>query len=93
MIEKKDVEKLALLSRIEVSEEEKGTILKDLEAILGYVSDVQKVMTGEAVPVAGQLYNVMREDGNPHEPGAFSEEILAEAPSVSGRYVKVKKIL
>ena len=49
-------------------------------------------------PVGGRqekarVRNVLRPDENPHEPGAFTEEILAEAPKRQGQYVKVKKIL
>ncbi len=93
MIEKKDVEKLAELSRIEVSEDEKAGFIKDLDAILGYVSEVQEVVTGEITPEAGRLHNVMREDENPHESGEFTKEIMEEAPDVKNGYFKVKKIL
>ncbi len=93
MIEKKDVEKLAELSRIEVSEDEKEVFIKDLDAILGYVSEVQEVVTGEVEPEAGRLHNVMREDENPHKSGEFTKEIMEEMPSTKDGYLKVKKIL
>jgi len=93
MLEKKDVEKLANLSRMEVSEDEKAVLLKDLEEILGYVSEVQEVVTGDVVPEEGKLHNVMRQDENPHKSGEFSKEIMEEAPNTKDGYVKVKKIL
>jgi len=93
MLEKKDIEKLAKLSRIEVQEEEKEVLIKDLESVLGYVSEIQEVVTGEVEPEAGLLRNVMREDENPHKSGIFSEDIMDNVPSKKDGYVKVKKIL
>ena len=93
MIEKKDVEKLANLSRIDISEEEKEVFIKDLDAILDYVSEVQEVVTDDIKPEAWQLRNVMREDENPHKSGKFTEDILKEAPNTKDGYIKVKKIL
>jgi aspartyl-tRNA(Asn)/glutamyl-tRNA(Gln) amidotransferase subunit C len=93
MIEKKDVEKLAELSRIDISEKEKSSLIKDLDAILGYVSEVQKVAAGEVEPEAGKLHNIMREDENPHKSGEFTKEIIEEVPDTKDGYVKVKKIL
>lgn len=93
MIEKKDVEKLAKLSRVEIEEDEKSVLLKDLEEILGYVSEIQEVVTGDVIPEAGKLHNIMREDKNPHKSGEFSKEIIEEAPSIKDNYIKVKKIL
>lgn len=93
MIEKKDVEKLANLARIDIADDEKEVLQKDLKAILSYVSEVQDVVTGEVTPEAGRLRNVMREDGDPHEVGAYTGDILAEAPETQDGYVKVKKIL
>lgn len=93
MLEKKDIEKLASLSRIEVKEEEKGILLKDLESILGYVSEIQEVVIGSVEPKEGKLHNVMREDENPHGSGLFSEDIMNNIPDKKDGYVKVKKIL
>jgi len=93
MIEKKDVEKLAELSRIDISDEEKGMLIKDLDAILGYVSEVHEVAASEVEPEVGKLHNVMRVDENPHKSGEFTKEIIEEAPDTKDGYIKVKKIL
>lgn len=93
MIEKKDVEKLAELSRIDISDSEKESLIKDMDAILGYVSEIQEVAIQDTGPVAGKLRNVMREDNISHEKSEFTEDILKEAPSTKDGYIKVKKIL
>lgn len=93
VIELKDVEHLAGLARIEVSDSEKEVLRHDLEEILDYVSQVTKVVAELGEPEAGELHNVMREDGEPHEIGMFTEGILNQAPSREGNRVFVKKIL
>ena len=42
---------------------------------------------------AGEVRNVFREDKDPHLPGEFTEDLLAEAPRRQDNFVKVKKIL
>lgn len=92
-IELKDVEHLAGLARIAVSDSEKEVLRHDLEEILAYVSQVTKVTAEMGEPTSGELHNVMREDINPHEPGIFTEDILSQAPAREGNRVLVKKIL
>lgn len=93
-MERKDIEHLAKLSRIAVTDEEADALAKDITSILGYVSDIEEI-TGskEEEKKVGALFNVMREDANPHEPGIYTEDLLNLAPERDGRYVKVKKIL
>ena len=102
-IEIKDVEHLAGLARIAISDSEKELLRHDLEEILAYVSQIKEISaeppvseTGlPAIPLgtAGELRNVMREDINPHESGIFTEDILKQAPSRKGDRIAVKKIL
>ena len=92
-IELKDVEHLAGLARIAVSDSEKEVLRHDLEDILAYVSQVTKVTAELGAPTAGELRNVMREDGEPHKAGMFTEDILKQAPTREGDRVFVKKIL
>ncbi|MBI5798781.1 MAG: Asp-tRNA(Asn)/Glu-tRNA(Gln) amidotransferase subunit GatC [Candidatus Yonathbacteria bacterium] len=93
VIELKDVEHLAGLARIAVSDSEKEVLRHDLEEILAYVSQVTEVTAELSAPTAGELRNVMRADENPHEAGIFTEDILNQAPSREGNRISVKKIL
>lgn len=94
MITIKDIEKLAELSRIAISPEEKESFRKDMDSILGYVDQIQKVSANlSAEKKAGILRNVMREDKNPHESGIHTETLISAAPKREGNYLKVKKIL
>lgn len=95
-IEIQDVEHLAGLARIAISDSEKELLRHDLEEILAYVSQIKEVESGKLKVESGEqgeLYNVMREDINPHESGMFTEDILRQAPSRKGDRIAVKKIL
>lgn len=90
-----DVKKYAELSRIELSKEEVVKLQGELGSILGYIDTIQKVPMPEGVSASPHLEieNVMREDGEPHEPGIFTEKMLKQAPKREGKFLKVKKIL
>jgi len=95
MLTKKDIDNLADLARIDLTEEEKTKLQKDMESILGYVSELQEApsVTENHQPDQYYLKNVMREDDVPNESGADSEKILEEAPKRRDNLFVVKKIL
>lgn len=95
MIGADDVKKLALLSRLALSSEEVAKLQGEINSIVAYIDTIQKVEL-PAVP-EGTVYldseNVMRNDGEPHETGMHTEELLKQASRRDGQYLKVKKIL
>jgi len=94
MLEIKDIEKLAKLARIELTSEEKEKLLKEVDPILGYVTQLKEVVSvvGEEKK-AGELRNVAREDANPTETGTNTKDIIADMPDSQDNYLKVEKIL
>jgi len=92
-IELKDIEHLAGLARIAVSDDEKKILQHDLEEIFEYVSQIKEVTAEMGEPTAGDLRNVMRIDEEPHEAGIFTEDLLTQAHKREGNRVFVKKIL
>lgn len=92
-IEIKDIEHLAGLARIAISDNEKKTLQHDLEEILTYVSQISEEEYSITNSQAGELRNVMRADEEPHESGIFTEDILRQAPTRDGNRISVKKIL
>lgn len=89
----KDVEHLAGLARIAISDDEKEKLKDDLEDILLFVSQIKEVSADTLVPETGLLRNVMRDDAAPHDAGAFTEDLLVAAPAREGDRIAVKKIL
>jgi aspartyl-tRNA(Asn)/glutamyl-tRNA(Gln) amidotransferase subunit C len=92
-IEIKDVEKLAELSRIHLTDEEKEKLRADLDSILGYVEQVKQVSADSDIEQTFPISNVLREDVYPNPTGENREKLLNSAPKREGNYVKVKKIL
>lgn len=93
MITKKEVEYVANLARLELTEEEKETYTLQLAKILGHMEELNKLDTSGVTPTSHVLpmKNVDREDvGMPFE---GREDILANAPETEGRYIKVRKII
>lgn len=88
-----DVRKVALLARLELPDEEIKVYTEQLEKILGYVEQLEKVDTEKVVPTtrAVEVINVLREDSL--EESSIREELLSLAPSREGDFFKVPKIL
>ena len=93
MIEKKDIDKLAELSRIELGDAEKEKLQGDLEAIIGYVSMLKDAPVSESLGAEDDHINIMREDTNPIETGFYTKKILDDAPKVEDDFVVVKQII
>lgn len=93
----KDVENLAELARLELSEEEKQEILKDMKGILDYVKQIEGVEIKNTKPVNNDVYNVWREDlltPSGLIEREFSKELITEQfPDSQDGFLKVKKIL
>lgn len=92
-MKREEVQKLAELARIKVESPELDELARDIESILAYVSEIQDVTAEVPEPEVGEHYNVVREDGEPHETGMHTESILEETPSREGNFIKVKRIL
>lgn len=92
MITKEEVINLANLARIKVTDEEVEKLTKEVDAILGYVGQIQEV-TKEVEKTAPKLRNVMRDDVVTNKDNEYTERLLDNAPNRDGKYLKVKKIL
>ena len=101
-MEIKDVENLAKLARIELTEEEKKGLLSDMDSILGYIKQIEQVKVDD-VEIENRICNVWREDAV--DSRGFSKELIVEQFPDSqparpngrsggdGTFLKVKKIL
>lgn len=96
-MEIKDIENLAELAKIELSDGEKKSLLKDLDGILAYVKQIEEVEVPDS-EIEYNNRNVWREDlpalGGLNKNSAFSrEQIIKQFPDSQDDFVKVKKIL
>ncbi len=89
----KDVEKIAVLARLYITEEEKEKYTGQLNVILGYMEQLNKVDTSSVEPLSHpfELSNVFRDDEV--QPSLPVDEALKNAPDKSGNYFKVPKVI
>jgi aspartyl-tRNA(Asn)/glutamyl-tRNA(Gln) amidotransferase subunit C len=93
MITKGDIEKLAVLSRISLGEEEKESLARDIEGILSYVKEISSIRVDKIYPWEPNRRNVFREDRVENKSGQYTADLLRSAPEREKNYFKVKKIL
>ena len=87
-----DLDNLSTLARITIKPEDKAKMLADMQAILGYVSEINSVQ-GELTRGQEDVFNVVREDTVTHETGSNTDAILANAPKTKDGYVEVEQVL
>ena len=88
-----EVKKVAQLARLELNESEINQHAEQLEKILDYIKQLEKINT-EDIPCttrAIEVVNVLRKDEKKNYEN--SEEILDLAPSRENKFFKVPKII
>jgi aspartyl-tRNA(Asn)/glutamyl-tRNA(Gln) amidotransferase subunit C len=93
MIERKDVEHVARLARLALTDAELEKMRDQLNGILAYIEKLNALETEGVEPTshAVPLLNVMRDD----EPGPClpRDEALANAPERAGEFFRVPRII
>ncbi|WP_010502169.1 Asp-tRNA(Asn)/Glu-tRNA(Gln) amidotransferase subunit GatC [Paenibacillus elgii] len=89
----KDVEHVAALARLELSDREKEQFTEQLNAILKYAGQLEQLNTDDVEPTshAMPLVNVMREDEV--SPSLPIEKVLLNAPDEEDGQIKVPAVL
>ncbi|TCS80928.1 Asp-tRNA(Asn)/Glu-tRNA(Gln) amidotransferase subunit GatC [Pectinatus cerevisiiphilus] len=92
-VSKKDVENVAVLSRLKIADDKMDKYLEEFNNFLEYVDVLQKVDTENVKPTAHvlPLQNVFREDVI--KPSLDREKALANAPEKENGYFKVPRII
>jgi len=90
---KMDIEKVARLARLELSEEEKVTFGNQLEQILTYMEQLNRLDTTGVEPTSHAIpvHNVFREDET--RPSFPQEEVLSISPDQENGHFKVPRII
>ncbi len=95
-ITRKDVEYVAELGHLELSEEELNRLQKELDSILSYVDQLNQVDTTQVEPMAQVLYEARPDVAlRPDRLRASLERAraLAATPDANGSFVKVPKVI
>lgn len=95
-ITKEDLVNLSNLSRITIVPGSEEKMLADMQAILGYISEINDVKgeIKDRVITSRESghYNITREDVITNEPGSNTATILEETPGTEDGYVKVAQV-
>jgi len=92
-ISKNEVEHVALLARLKLSEEETDQYTEQMNSILEYAAMLQQIDTREVSPTAHavQLSNVLREDEV--KPSMPQAKVLENAPEAEDGFFRVPRIV
>jgi aspartyl-tRNA(Asn)/glutamyl-tRNA(Gln) amidotransferase subunit C len=88
-----DVRKLALLARLEISEEEVKQLTPQLEAILGFVAKLSELDTTSVEPMTTALDVDNRWRSDVVEPGLDRTAALSNAPASDEECFRVPAVL
>ncbi|MDR3585922.1 MAG: Asp-tRNA(Asn)/Glu-tRNA(Gln) amidotransferase subunit GatC [Desulfosporosinus sp.] len=91
-ISREDVEYVAALARLELTEQETQEYTEQLNSILGYAAMLERLDTDGVLPTAHAvpLHNVLREDQV--GPSIPQEKALQNAPDADEGFFRVPKI-
>jgi aspartyl-tRNA(Asn)/glutamyl-tRNA(Gln) amidotransferase subunit C len=96
-----DVRRVAELANLELTPEEEPRMQRDLNAILGYISDLNELDTANVPPMA-QVAEILGDQikasaealrTDAMRPSLDRKEIMAEAPETDGIFFKVPKVI
>ena len=92
-ITKEEVKKVANLARLELNEDEIINHAQQLEKILDYIKQLEKINTNNVscTTRAIEVSNVFRKDENKNSD--CTEDLLELGPSIEDKYFKVPKII
>jgi len=92
-ISREDVEYVAALARLELTEQEIQEYTEQLNSILDYAAMLERLDTRDVVPTAHAvpLHNVLREDEV--RPSINHEKALRNAPDGEAGFFRVPKIV
>ena len=93
VIDKETVEKVANLARLELAEDEKQELIKDMSQILDFMDKLNEIDTTGVEPLVymNDEVNVYREDVIKQE--ITTEEGLKNAPKHTDEYFLVPKVI
>ncbi len=89
-----EIEHLAQLARIELTDAEKASLVGDMQNIIAFIDTIKEADVAiDAAERVGAVHNVFRADEAPHAGGMYTAVLVAATPQNANSYVKVPKIL
>ena len=93
-----EVQRVAELAHLELTPEESGHMLHDLNAILDYVAELNELDTSGVAPLAqvtelGSLAGASAPRPDQIEPSLQRDVVMPQAPESDGIFFKVPKVI
>lgn len=98
MLTEKDIQHIANLARIKLTEKEENKFKKELSSILDYINKLNELDTKNVEPLyqTTGIVNTFRADKHRKDfemNEALNDKLIEQAPHSQNRFVKVKSIL
>ncbi|MBI4158600.1 MAG: Asp-tRNA(Asn)/Glu-tRNA(Gln) amidotransferase subunit GatC [Candidatus Yanofskybacteria bacterium] len=98
MLSDKEIQHIAQLARIKLTEKEKDKFKKELSLILDYVKKLNELDTDRIQPLyqTTRIVNALRPDEHRKDfemDKDLNEKLIGQAPSRQDRFIKVKSVL
>ena len=94
MITTQELDNLANLARIKLTDDDKKSLIKEFDSILAYVDQLKKVdVSLDTEGRVGAVKNVARPDQVVSVSAADREGLLIEAPDREADFIAVKKMI
>jgi len=93
MIKKEEVQHIANLARLGLTEDEIKKFQKDLSSILDYFNSIKEVDISKTEPTFHPTEHSLREDKAKPQPVETANKLIEAAPENKKRHIKVKAIL
>ncbi len=92
-LDRSAIRRIAKLARIRVDDSEVATLQTELNAILGYVEQLNEVDVTGIEPLSGGAQMAMRLRDDVVTDGNIAEQILANAPDRTDNFFTVPKVV
>ncbi len=94
IIDKKTLEKIAELARMEIDEKDEKKLLKDLEKILEHFNELKELNTEGVKPMNGgtNAENVFREDETNNKHQITDNKLIGQFPEEKDGFLKVPPV-
>ena len=92
-IEKNQVKKVAKLSRISLDESKVESLSKDLNSIINFVEQLNKLDTKDTKPLSSVIDKTLKPRNDKVNDGQMKEEILKNSPDKNEDFFIVPKVI
>ncbi len=87
------VRRIAALARLRVADAEVATLQTELNAILGWIEQLNEVNVDGIEPLAGAAQMALKMRADVVTDGGYPEKVLANAPERAGSFFVVPKVV